>query len=188
MALIINGTNITRVSVNSVFVKTVVQNDTTVFNLSDWSYDGTSGTFTHSAGTYTYGFYSSPLQVPVGQLSSYLNTNFPVQNYGAGSRIQVEVFAYVLDPNTFEYVYMFIRYEYYITTQTAGAPVYYWAFIESYSTEPSQADFLYEGPASDVGNMADELQSLYPANDYQGYYAAYYSTSTSLYYLFYSTT
>lgn len=190
MALIVGGTTINRVSVNGTFMRTVVQGTTTVFNLSDWAYDGTSGTYTVSLGTYTYGFYTSPSQVPTGQLSSFLGTTYPVQNYGAASRGQVAIFAYIQDPFTFQFNYMFIRYEYYIINQTVGAPAptYTWVFIEWSDSEPGYADIYMSGPASIDEEMVSAIQAVYPANSYPGYYISFYSTSTGFYNVYYSTT
>ena len=50
-----NGTRMTRVQSNGVFQKVVVQNGTTVFNLSNWIYVGNQyGSNVQFSSTYTY--------------------------------------------------------------------------------------------------------------------------------------
>jgi hypothetical protein len=113
MAISRNNLTITRVQYQGVYYRTVSRNSVTVFNLSDWTYIGTSGSNSFST-SYNYGccFYS-PSQVPVGQLASYLNSAFPVAQYGATVML-VQVFAFNPDFGTF-----FVRNEFYRINQTA---------------------------------------------------------------------
>lgn len=188
MALFASGTEITRVSVGGVFVKTVVQNGTTVFNLSDWTYLGTTGSYTVGLGTYSYGNYAYPSDVPTGQLSSFLTTSYPVQNYGAGVVGRVSVFAYIFDIAAGNFVYTFIRYEFYKVTQTVVAPVYTWQYVDVYSSDPGFEDFFFEGTASNTGDMISVIQNNAPASIYPGTYAVFYNYADYQYYVFYSTT
>ncbi len=183
MALIVNGTNITRVSYGGSFIRTVVQNGTTLFNLSDWTYIGTSSSYTINLGDYNHDFYSSPSQVPEGVLSSYLTSFFPVQNYGATVVGRVAIYAYI------NFSYTFIRYEYYRINQTVGAPAptYSWVWIDWYESQPPSASYSIVGPESTNEGMAAAIQALHPANSNQGLYAAYFSAS-GYWNLFYSTT
>jgi hypothetical protein len=115
MALIVYGTNITRVSYGGSFIRTVVQNGTTLFNLSDWTYIGTSGSNSFST-SYNYGCcYFNAGSVPTGQLSWLVNNNFPnIAQYGANTVALVQVFAVNPDFGTF-----FVRNEFYRINQTA---------------------------------------------------------------------
>jgi hypothetical protein len=113
MAISINNTTITRVQYQGAYYRTVVRNGTTVFNLSNWTYIGTSGSNSFST-SYDYGCcFNSPSQVPVGQLASYLNSAFPVAQYGA-TVILVQVFAQTSFGGQF-----FVRNEFYRINQTA---------------------------------------------------------------------
>jgi hypothetical protein len=181
MALIVYGTNITRVSYGGSFIRTVVQNGTTLFNLSDWTYIGTSSSFTINLGNYNHDFYNFPSQVPEGVLSSYLTSSFPVQNYGATAIGQVAIFAYI------NFSYTFIRYEYYRINQTVGAPAptYSWVWV-GWDYVPFSADYNVTGGESTNETMAVEIQFYYPANSNQGKYVNYFNGS--YYNLFYSTT
>lgn len=180
MGLNVGGTNINRVSVGSTFMRSVYSGATLIFNLSDWTYIGTSSSYTIDLGTYTDGFYNSPSQVPEGQLSGYLTSTFPVQNYGATVIARVAVFAYI------NFSYTFIRYEYYRINQTVGAPAptYSWVWIDWYTSQQS-ADYSMTGGESTNEGMAAAIQAIYPANSNQGKYVNYFNGS--YHNLFYST-
>jgi hypothetical protein len=183
MALIVNGTTITRVAYAGSYMRTVINNGTTLFNLSDWTYIGTSSSFTINLGDYNHDFYNFPSQVPEGVLSSYLTSSFPVQNYGATVVGQVAIYAYI------NFSYTFIRYEYYRINQTVGAappaPTYSWVWVD-WDYVPFSADYSLTGGESTNETMAVEIQFYYPANSNQGKYVNYFNGS--YYNLFYSTT
>lgn len=98
MPLNINGGIKTRVQANGVYMRTVVSNGTTVFNLnSTWTYLGLSsasvtvtfaGTFNYTAsGSTSTGFTLCNQQTANAANSGaiLLSTTFPVQNYGGGA-------------------------------------------------------------------------------------------------------
>jgi hypothetical protein len=114
MGILRNGTTITRVQYNGTYYRNVVRNGSTVFSLSDWNFvfgfaSNTVSTYYNYGGNYT-----NPGQVPLGALSSWLNSNFPVQIYGAGTVIMVEVYATV-----YGQAWYFVRNEYYEIYQNA---------------------------------------------------------------------
>jgi hypothetical protein len=181
MGLNVGGTNINRVSVGSTFMRTVYSGATLIFNLSDWTYIGTSSSYTINLGDYNHDFYNNPSQVPEGVLSSYLTSSFPVQNYGATVVGQVAIYAYI------NFSYTFIRHEYYRINQTVGAPAptYSWVWV-GWDYAPFSADYNVTGGESTNETMAVEIQFYYPANSNQGKYVNYFNGS--YYNLFYSTT
>jgi hypothetical protein len=107
MGIVRNGTAINRVQYQGTYYRNVVRNGTTVFSLSDWNF---IGGFASNSITTSY-FYNqnffSPSQVPFGQLSWFLNSNFPVATYGATTVAMVQVYALI------NWNYTFIRNEYY---------------------------------------------------------------------------
>jgi hypothetical protein len=100
MALSVNGTNPIRVMANGVYMRTVISNGVTVFNLNqNWSYQGLSfGTvdvtqtgFTYSSSSTATGFTLCNQQTNNAANAGmiFMTQNFPVQNYGGGRYSQI---------------------------------------------------------------------------------------------------
>ena len=97
MPLNINGQNKTRVQANGVYMRTVVSNGTTVFNLNSfWTYVGLSynsvnvtfaGTLTTSTNFTSTGFTlcNEATSLSAGNGANQLANSFPTQNYGGGA-------------------------------------------------------------------------------------------------------
>jgi hypothetical protein len=118
MAISRNNTTITRVQYQGNYYRTVIRNGTTVFNLSNW----TSVTpRSHNIFTqFVYNnCYNSANEVPFGQLSAFLGSNYPVSDYGANQVAMVDVYALIFNNFSFNCQFQFIRTEYYQIFQNA---------------------------------------------------------------------
>jgi hypothetical protein len=97
MSLNINGGTRTRVQANGVYMRTVVSNGTTVFNLNPfWSYLGLSynsvtvtfgGTLTTNTQFTSTGFTlcNQATSLAAANGANLLASSFPTQNYGGGA-------------------------------------------------------------------------------------------------------
>lgn len=132
-------------------------------SLFNWTYQGTTGIFNETTN-FTYPsttIYPDTSAVPVGQLASYLQTNFPVGDY-----IENTIFRVVVSAS--------------VTTNESG-----WEFVETTSSSPFSGNYI-EGSLDDFEAMLLEIEEAFPASENQGEYAEYFSTSENLLYIFFS--
>jgi hypothetical protein len=102
MGLAINGPLMTRVQANGTYMRTVVSNGATVFNLSSWSFVGLqsnsvsvsfAGTFRVNTTATSTGFTlcNQVTSTAGGEGATTMNNSFPVQNYGGGAFGQITI-------------------------------------------------------------------------------------------------